>query len=854
MYRKLICLVSFVLVLSLVSTNVAFGGKVWETRVSSGTDDAEQDVIGGGMDPSSSDLEIFDDGGLQVIGLRFVNIPIPKGAIVDNAFIELTCDETKGGTQPVSVLIEGQLNPNPPTFTDATNNITNRSTTTSKVVWDPVNWTEIGQTDRSTDITSIIQEIIDQADWTMGNALVLILRDNPDNPSQGIRCAKCASEPASAPLLHIEFRGKFAVEPMPIDGGLYEDTSAVLNWLPGLNAVSHDVYFGENFAEVNEGAGGTFQGNQVDAFFVVGLSGSPVPDGLVPGTTYYWRIDEIEADGTTINKGDIWSFTVPSLKAYNHNLSDGACFIDPYTDLSWTAGSGAKVHTVFFGDNFDDVNSADVGSSQAGSTYDPGPLESDKTYYWRVDEFDGIETHKGDVLSFTTISDRGTGLRGDYYTGRNFDKLVLTRIDPQVDFPWRGDAPDDVLGASDFSVRWTGDVSAQFTETYTFYTITDDGIRVWVNGKLIIKNWTHHGDTEDTGTIDLVAGQSYSIELEYFQAGGGSIAQLGWESPHTAKQLIPTDLLWPPVKARNPKPPDGAVDVRQTTFLGWEPGEAAASHQIYFGTDEEALKNAVMASPEFIGLDELGAEGFNPGKLLWDTTYYWRIDEVNDTNPDSPWIGSIWSFTTANFPVVDDFEDYDVGNNEIWWAWKDGLGYAAHDSEPAYPGNGTGSAVGDETTASYTEEFIVHGGLQSMPLAYDNNKEGYSNYSEVELTLSTTRDLRPRDWTEEGVVTLTIWFRGRLDNDAEPLYVAISNSTGESAIVIHDDPAAAQIEVWTQWVIPLQSFADQGVVLTDVDKIAIGLGTQGNLTTPGGAGKMYFDDIRLDRPVEAAQE
>jgi len=844
MYRKLIYLVSLVLILGLVGTNVTFAGKVWETRVSSGSDDAEQDVDGGGMDLTSSDLEIFDDSGLQVIGLRFVDIPIPKGAIVDNAFIELTCDETKGGTQPVNVLIEGQLNPNPPTFADTTNNITNRPATTANVVWAPENWTEIGQTDRSSDITSIIQEIIDQADWSFGNALALILRDDPDNPSTGIRCAKCASEPASAPLLHIEFRGKFAVEPMPIDGGLYEDTSAVLNWLPGLNAVSHDVYFGENFTDVDEGTGGTFQGNQVDVFFVVGLAGHPVPDGLVPGTTYYWRIDEIEADGTTINKGDIWSFTVPSLKAYNHNLSDGARFIDPGTDLSWTPGSGAKVHTVYFADSFDDVNDAVEGISQAGATYDPGPLESDKTYYWRIDEYDGVDTHKGDVLSFTTIGAKGTGLRGDYYTGQNFDKLELTRTDPQVDFPWRGDPPNDKVGGSDFSVRWTGDVSAQFTEAYSFYTITDDGIRVWVNSKLIIENWSHHGDTEDTGTINLVAGKSYSIEIEYFQAGGGSIAQLGWESPHTTKQLIPTDLLWPPLKARNPNPQDGAVDVRQTTFLTWEPGEAAASHEVYFGTDEEAVKNAVMASPEFIGLDELGAEGFNPGELLWDTTYYWRIDEVDDANPDSPWIGNVWSFTTADFPIVDDFEGYDVGNNEIWWAWKDGLGYAAHDIGPAYPGNGTGSAVGDETTGSYTEEFIVHGGLQAMPLVYDNNKQGYAMYSEVELTLKTTRD-----WTEADSTGLVIWFRGDRNNSSEPLYVAVANSTGEPAVVVHDNPAATQIDKWTEWVIPLQALAEKGIDLSDVDRIAIGLGTKGNTTISGGSGKMYFDDIRLLKPA-----
>ena len=131
-----------------------------------------------------------------------------------------------------------------------------------------------------------------------------------------------------------------------------------------------------------------------------------------------------------------------------------------------------------------------------------------------------------------------------------------------------------------------------------------------------------------------------------------------------------------------------------------------------------------------------------------------------------------------------------------------------------------------------------------MPMLYDNNKQGYAMYSEVELTLSTTRD-----WTDEGVDTLTVWFRGKANNDAEPLYVAVSNGTGSPAIVVHDDPAAAQVEVWTQWVIPLQTIADQGVILTDVDRIAIGLGARGNLTTPGGAGKMYFDDIRLDQPT-----
>ena len=95
---------------------------------------------------------------------------------------------------------------------------------------------------------------------------------------------------------------------------------------------------------------------------------------------------------------------------------------------------------------------------------------------------------------------------------------------------------------------------------------------------------------------------------------------------------------------------------------------------------------------------------------------------------------------------------------------------------------------------------------------------------------------------------------GIASNDAELLYVAVSNSAGTPAVVFHDDPAAAQIDTWTEWVIPLSAFADQGIVLTNVDRIAIGLGTQGNMTVPGGSGKMFFDDIRLTRPTEVAAE
>ena len=197
------------------------------------------------------------------------------------------------------------------------------------------------------------------------------------------------------------FPGSKAHYPNPADGAFHEDTWASLSWSPGHTAASHNLYFGDNFDEVNNGTGDTSRGNQTSIDFVVGFPGFPYPDGFVPGKTYYWRIDAVEAEGT-VHEGDVWSFTVPPKTAYLPDPADGAESIDPDGKLSWTPGFGAKVHTVYFGDSFDDVSNAAGGLLQADATYSPGTLELAKTYYWRVDEFEIVETHKGDVWSFTT--------------------------------------------------------------------------------------------------------------------------------------------------------------------------------------------------------------------------------------------------------------------------------------------------------------------------------------------------------------------------------------------------------------------------------------------------------------------
>jgi hypothetical protein len=466
-----------------------------------------------------------------------------------------------------------------------------------------------------------------------------------------------------------------ATVPEPPDGALHPDTWVNLSWKPGIHAVSHDVYFGDNFKQVNDGAESTFQGNQAADFAVVGFPGFAYPEGLVPGTTYYWRIDEVnEADPNSPWKGDVWSFSIPPKTAYFPVPADNAESVDINVELTWTPGFGAKMHTVYFGDNFDDVDNATGGKVQGTLTYNPGTLKMAKTYYWRVDEFDIFETHKGDIWSFTTE---------------------------------------------------------------------------------------------------------------------GAVA--------------------------SPNPANGAVDVTQSPILTWSPG-FGASHELYFGADLNSLEKKAGGN--------LGSESYDAGQLEWGTTYYWRVNETDNTNPDSPWTGPLWSFTTANFLILDDFESYNdldedqPGSNRIYLAWIDGY------DNPTI----NGSIVG-HTDPPFAEQTIVHSGNQSMPFFY-NNAVGKS---EATLTLTSNRD-----WTVRGINTLTVWFRGRSDNAAEAMYVVLNGS----AAVNHDNPDAAQTTSWTRWNIDLQAFADQGVNLSNVNSITLGFGNRSN-PVAGGSGLVFFDDIRL---------
>ncbi len=620
-----------------------------------------------------------------------------------------------------------------------------------------------------------------------------------------------------------------AQSPSPADRAIHPDTWATLTWKAGCFAVSHDVYFSDNLDDVQYSAPAAFHGNQASPYFVVGFPGFPYPDGLVQGTTYYWRIDEVnDAHPDSPWRGDVWRFTIPPKKAWKPMPPDGAKLVDPDTDLSWTAGNGAKMHTVYFGDDFDTVSNATGGTPQIGTTYVLNTLEMGKTYYWRVDEFDGRETHKGDIWSFTTGDASLGGIKGEYFNNVTLAGApVLVRVDPDINFNWGGNSPGPGVQAPVFSVRWTGMLNVPFAETYTFYANVYEAVRLWVDDQLIIDNWmAHHMAIEYQAKIDL-AGGVVPIVMEIANVAGGGYggganmqAQLSWSNPSLPKEIVPQTALLLPVWAMRPNPANGAVDVKQTSILRWTAGMDAASHQVYFGTDENAVLNAAAGSAEDKGTKKLGEEKYDPGKLAWNTAYYWRVDEVNAANPGSPWKSDVWTFTTANFLVIDDFEAYtdnDAAGEAIWQTWADG-----------YDNPENGSTVG-YLMPPYAEQNIVHRGRQSMPVAYDNIA---ASYSEVSLGLGGM------DLTENGGKTLTIWFRGDAANAADPLYAALN----DTAIVVASDPAAAQIGVWIAWNIDLQEFATQGVDLTKVNTIAVGLGDK-KAPKAGGTGTMYFDDI-----------
>jgi hypothetical protein len=359
-----------------------------------------------------------------------------------------------------------------------------------------------------------------------------------------------------------------ATSPSPADSAANVAVDADLSWTAGSGAATHDVYFGTS-------SPGSYQGNQAATTFDTGA--------MVNDTTYYWRIDEVNVGGTTT--GSVWSFTTivaaPG-QAASPGPADSATDVDVDADLSWTAGSGAASHDVYFGTS----SPGTFQGNQAATTFDPGTMANDTTYYWRIDEVNAGGTTTGSVWSFTTI----------------------------VDSPAQASSPNPADSAADVDVdadlSWTAGSGATSHDVY-FGTTSPGSLQ-----------GNQAATTFDPGT--MANDTTYYWRIDEINVGGTTTGSV-WSF---------TTIVAAPGQASSPSPADSAADVDPDANLSWSAGSGATSHDVYFGTSSPGTFQGNQA-----------ATTFDPGTMANNTTYYWRIDEVNAADTTT---GTVWSFTTAD--------------------------------------------------------------------------------------------------------------------------------------------------------------------------------------------------------------
>jgi hypothetical protein len=492
----------------------------------------------------------------------------------------------------------------------------------------------------------------------------------------------------------------------------------------------------------------------------------------VPGDTFrgFVRIDD--HDGAPVNIPQLIAvaeYCVILTTASGPVPADRATDVPRDATLSWIAGEYPSTHDVYFGATFADVNTASrttakgvlAGQGQADTTFDPaGVFAYGQTYYWRVDEVNKSPDNtifKGDVWSFTaepygypvkpvkataasyqanmgpekTID--GSGLTGDLHGTVENTMWLSTGVQPN----WIQYEFDKVYKLNDLLV-WN---SNQLIEGFLGFGAKSVTIETSVDGA----TWTTLANGPEFARATGLPGYAANTTVKF----GGVEAKFvkltinaNWGGMAPQSGLAEVRFSYVPVQARAPQPATGAKGVAVDTALDWRPGREAASHKVYFGADNDAVTNGTAPAKT------VEAHGFTPAALDFGTTYYWRVDEVNAVT----YPGSIWSFTTREYAVIDDFESYtDQAGEEVFSAWIDG-----------FTSGTNGSTVGYMTAAGGTfgETTIIHGGKQSMPLAYDNTKA--PNFSEAERTFSPTQD-----WTGNGAEDLVVYFRGVAPGFAE---------------------------------------------------------------------------------------
>ncbi len=509
-----------------------------------------------------------------------------------------------------------------------------------------------------------------------------------------------------------------AYAPNPRDGDGYADPEAVLEWSAGLNAAGHNVYFGTDRAAVEAGAAETLKATSQPLT-------SYTPVALERGVTYYWRVDEL-AMGRTVT-GEIWSFTVRPVIAK----------ADPSLVGWWTLD-----------DESSNVVVDHSGWDNYGEVYG-NPLWAEG-YFGDALTFDGVDDYVdcGDDASLNSVdsitvvawiklggtgADRKIGSNQNNSTG-GYKLGVFTN--DKVEFEIRTAANQATLNRD-----VEGGTVLEADAWYHVTGVYNKGqyIRTYVNGKLDRELGTSEVAGISTGTFKL-GRESYTSA--YWWLGALDDVRV-YNRVLDVDEIAQLVVRSNPLLAYAPQPERGAkVDIRDAMDLSWSPGDTAAKHDVYFGTDQDAVKMADTGSPEYRGQQTGTSYSLDGLVEIGGGSYFWRIDEV-EADGATTHKGIVWRFTIPDYLIVDEFESYsdDWENADaIWEVWIDGLT------------NSTGSIVG-YFDPPFAEQTIVHSGNQSMPFDYNNIVPPY--YSEAELPLDSAQD-----WTVEGVDTLSLWVRG----------------------------------------------------------------------------------------------
>ncbi len=528
-----------------------------------------------------------------------------------------------------------------------------------------------------------------------------------------------------------------AHKPDPSSGASDVLRDVILGWKPGEFAPpvnGHIVYISENFNDVNDGSGGIVQ----DA-----NSYAPA-QRLDFDTTYYWRVDEVNAPPTsTVYRGSVWSFTTEPI----------AIPIDG-NNITATASS---VHQTDTGPE-NTINGSGLDANDLHSTESTDMWLSSNEPNGAWIEYDLDKVYKLHGMLVWNYNGEGLntiyGLR-DVIIEHSTDGTSWTPLSDVPEFP-KAPGTDDYYGPSIVNI---GNVIARYVKI----TATS--------------NWI-----------------------------GGMFNQYG---------LSEVRFMAIPVSAREPSPDSGATGVDPSIVLGWRAGRDAASHDVYVGSDANDLAPAGT-----VGQNSLDTASLD---LQLGETYHWKVNEVNDAETPTIWQGDIWSFTTPDSLVVDDFESYndipdgEEGSNFVYMTWIDG-----YDNPSA-----NGSTIGYvEAYQPSMETDIVHGGKQSVPLMYDNS---VAAYSEATRTFDT-----PQDWTRAGVQTLVVHFYEDSSSTGGQLYVKVNDKK-----VVYDPGTIITPPGWLSWKQWNIDLASVGTDLSSVNTLAIGV--DGAWAT----GVTYIDDILL---------